>query len=263
MNRSLLLIGLVVVVPLLAVLPRQFAESPDVTGRMEIANDLYGRGNFVDAAQIYQQLVAEGYEDSSLLYNLGNAYYKSGDLGRAILNYIRAARLAPRDPDIQVNLEIARNNTADLFEAADEPTLAIPIGLPHSRLTLDELALAALGLWLLLAILLLSLMIGQRASLRRRIRYASVVVTVLLVLGGAALGSRMYTGAVDHKVIIVVASVDVVGGPGPQYEAEFALHSGAEARLIETRGRWARLVLPGGQLRGWVPAYAMEPVVPR
>ena len=88
-------------------------------------------------------------------------------------------------------------------------------------------------------------------------------MALLLVVGAASLGGRLYTEAVDQKVIIIAESVDVVSGPGLQYETEFALHGGAEASLVEMRGNWARLALPGGELQGWVPADAVEPVVPR
>ena len=55
------------------------------------------RANYEEAARTYQHLVGLGYEDATLYYNLANAYYKSEDMGRAILNYLRARRLAPFD----------------------------------------------------------------------------------------------------------------------------------------------------------------------
>jgi SH3-like domain-containing protein len=52
----------------------------------------------------------------------------------------------------------------------------------------------------------------------------------------------------------VADEINVISGPDDQYVTEFTLHSGAEVELVETRGNWARLQLPGGQLQGWVPA---------
>ncbi len=259
MKRGLLLLGVVLVVFLLVILSRQFAEAPDGSAAMKLANDLYERGSFVEATQIYQQLADEGYGDSIVFYNLGNAYYKSGDLGRAILNYLRAERLAPRDPDIQDNLQIARDGIVDPFERSEQSALAGSIRLPQLKLSLDELALIALGLWILLALMLL--LLARRFSFRRLIGYASVVVALLLLAGIVSLGSGLSSEAEDRKVVVVAESVDVVGGPGLQYEAKFTLHGGNEASLVETRGAWFRLRLAGGQLQGWVPADAVELVV--
>ena len=258
MNRVPLAIGIALSVVLLAILSQQFAQRPDGAAAMKIANGLYERGSFVEAAQIYQQLVDEGHGNSTLFYNLGNAYYKSGDLGRAILNYLRAGRLAPRDPEIQDNLRIARDETVDLLETDYESALAGSIELPELRLALDELALAALGLWILLTLMLLVLLLARRISFRRWIGYVSILVAFLSLLGTASLGSRLYSEAEDQRVVVVAESVEVVGGPGLQYEAQFTLHSGAEAGLIEMRGAWTRLQLAGGQLQGWVPADAVE-----
>ena len=261
MKRGLPSLGVVLVVFLLVILSRQFAEAPDGSAAMKLANDLYERGRFVEAAQLYQQLADGGYGGIALFYNLGNAYYKSGDLGRAILNYLRAERLAPRDPDIQDNLQIARDGIVDPFERSEQSALAGSIKVPQLKLSLDELALISLGLWILLALMLLVLLVVRRFSFRRWIGYASVVVALLLLAGIVSLGSGLSSEAEDRKVVVVAESVDVVGGPGLQYEAKFTLHGGNEASLVETRGAWSRLRLAGGQLQGWVPADAVELVV--
>ncbi len=258
MSRVTLVIGIALCVVLVVILSRQLVERPDGSGTMRIANGLYEQGRFVEAAQLYQQLADGGYGGIAVFYNLGNAYYKSGDLGRAILNYLRASRLAPRDTDIEDNLRIAREATVDLLETDNGSVTSTSIELPELKLAPDELALAALGLWILLTLMLLVLLLFRRFSLRRWIGYASVFVALLLLLGTASLGSRLYSEAEDQRMVVVAESVDVVGGPGLQYEAQFTLHSGAEASLIESRGVWTRLQLEGGQLQGWVPADAVE-----
>ena len=261
MRRVTLVVGIALFVVLIVILSRQLVGRPDGSGTMSIANDLYEQGKFVEAAQLYQQLADGGYGDIALFYNLGNAYYKSGDVGRAIVNYLRAGRLDPRDSDIQENLRIARDETVDLVGRDRESALAGSIDLPELRLTLNELALAALGLWIVLALMLLVLLLARGFSFRRWIGYASILVALLWLLGTASLGSRLYSEAADRSVVVVVESVEVVGGPGERYEAQFTLHSGAEASLIETRGAWSRLRLAGGGLQGWVPADAVELVL--
>jgi Flp pilus assembly protein TadD len=111
------------------------------------ANQLYENGRYTEAVQAYQQLVDQSFRGSSLYYNLGNAYYKQGDLGRAIVAYLRAEKLAPRDSEIRVNLDVARGQRVDLLDAPADTLLVRLVGLAGAWSTLNENAVAALVLW--------------------------------------------------------------------------------------------------------------------
>jgi tetratricopeptide (TPR) repeat protein len=230
--------------------------------KMGTANQLYEAGQIDLAVQAYEQLVNQGVVDSTLFYNLGNAYFRQGDPGRAIFNYRRAQELSPRDPDIKANLALARAQAIDKFEPAGEAGLLGRLGWSvRGWLTLNELAMAVLAGWILFAFLLI-LYISARAgsAWRRGLRYALTVAAVVLVVGVVSLGSALYLEQNRAEGVVVAAEVDVTSGPGAQYVSEFTLHSGAEVDLIEVRPNWVRLALPGGELEGWVPANAIEPV---
>ena len=79
-------------------------------------NQLYQGGDFAGALKAYQAVLQGGFESADLYYNLGNAHFKTGDLGRTILNYERARKLNPGDADIQANLDLARSLTVDEIE---------------------------------------------------------------------------------------------------------------------------------------------------
>src|ERR1051325_9538876 len=64
-----------------------WSTTPLPTHPFIIANEAYAKGNFVKAAEGYEQLIAQDYESAELYYNLGNAYYKLDNIGKAILNY--------------------------------------------------------------------------------------------------------------------------------------------------------------------------------
>ena len=118
---------------------------------MLAANQAYEKGEYLQAAAGYEAIVRYGIHNSDLYFNLGNAYFKHGDLGRAILNYRRAHRLAPRDSDILTNLTVARAQTVDRLEATNEGTLlANVVQMAEEWLTLREAAFLALTLWLTL-----------------------------------------------------------------------------------------------------------------
>lgn len=224
------------------------------------ANKLYENGEFSAAAKAYEQLVQTGVRDSVLFYNLGNAYFKQGDLGRAILNYRRAARLAPRDADIRANLAVARNKTTDRIQGSSPAALTQLAALSERWLTLNELAWLALGSWALLAGLLIATTQLIRPAARRILRYGIAVVAVLFTGSAAMLAGRIITEQNQPAAVIVAQTVDVTSGPGEQYITEFTLHSGAEVSLLETRGKWVRLSLPGNDLQGWAPTNAVQAI---
>ena len=257
MTRHLPLFAVLVVA--LAMWPATLrAASPGDVDAVAATNALYESGRYVEAALVYEQLIDRGYESGALYYNLGNAYFKQGDLGRAILNYRRAEKLYPRDADIRANLKIARDQRADVFEEAGGAFAIESTSNPTNRLTLDELALFTLAVWAVLALLVLVLLFAKRRSVRKSAVYASVVVGLALLLSATVTGERWYSEGHDYEIVVVAEMVDVVSGPGTNYAQEFTLHGGSEARLLEQRGSWTRLSLPGGDLQGWVPSSAVE-----
>src|SRR3982751_6726148 len=91
--------------------PSAFAQADPEFAR---GNDEYARGQFQEAIRDYQSLVQAGQWSAPLFYNLGNAYFRAGDFGRAILNYERAWALQPQHPESLANLAVAREEAHGL-----------------------------------------------------------------------------------------------------------------------------------------------------
>ncbi len=265
------LMGLMVMILFGANQALLFAKPPvATTDTMVTAKELYESGQFIQAAQAYQQLADQGFADSVLYFNLGNAFFKQGDYGRAILNYRRAEQLAPRDEDIAANLELARARAIDQFEEiVTEPETTATSGNFISRLaqvtqpwlTLNELAMITLGVWFLfVALAIVFSSTGRGSRWREALQYGLIGTSLVLIIGVAALGSRLYAKNVNAEGVIVAGEIDVTSGPGSQYSQEFSLHSGTEVKLIEQRENWTRLAIPGSELQGWIPAGAVEAI---
>jgi hypothetical protein len=224
--------------------------------QMAEANRLYEAGQFAEAVVAYQALVDAGVEDGALYYNLGNAHFKAGDLGRAILNYRRAQALLPRDPDVAANLQLARAQAVDRLETEDE---GVVVGLVRRVLvewtTLDEAAAITLGLWVVLCALIVTAILWPRG--RQGLTYGIAVMAVLLAVGMLSVGVRVSEARSKAPAVVVVTSAEVRSGPGEDYLTEFSLHAGAEIRVLEQRNGWVRIALPG-DLQGWMPSGAVE-----
>ncbi len=242
--------------------PASIGSAQAAAETMSTASQLYDMGQYDQAAQAYQQLVDQGFADSALFYNLGNAYFKQGDYGRAIVNYRRAQQLAPRDADIKANLGLARAQAVDEFEAAENSGVLSFVGQSvKSWFSLNEVAMAALGAWILFVLMAIVISTARAGSAwRKSLQVGLVPVVLALVVAVLALGSYLYVDNNQAEGVIVATEVDVVSGPGTQYVTEFTLHDGTEVRVVEAQGSWVRLALSGGDLEGWVPAAAIEPI---
>lgn len=256
-NRWQPIIRVLVIGLLFLIIPRSLAQSAvSPTEAMVVGNQHYEAGQYAEAIEVYKSIVEAGIHDSALYYNLGNAYYKHGDLGWAILYYRRAHHLEPRDPDVRNNLVVARSQTLDQLEA-EEGILTNFVQIAEAWLTLSEASILALILWLFIGLFALVAILSER--LRRFSLWAIFVVAVFLVLGLISMANRYYLEQTSPPAVIVAQEVDVTSGPGDaeQYLVEFNLHAGAEVRLLESRPGWRRITLPGDDFQGWVPAEAV------
>src|SRR5215468_2784573 len=78
------------------------------------ANQEFAQGHFKEAITGYEGLVRAGHWNANLFYDLGNAYFRTRDFGRAILNYERALALDQHHPEATANLQLARDESRAL-----------------------------------------------------------------------------------------------------------------------------------------------------
>ena len=236
------------------------AQESSATGLMARANERYERGGYAEATQQYEALIDRGYSDAALYFNLGNAYLESGDLGRAILNYLRARRLSPRDTDIRDNLELARGMTVDRVGTERDSLVESVSYFGHRWATPDELGTTAILLWAASGLAIGALMMWRVFPLRRVLRAVTAFAAVATAMSLLLVVSMTYANPYDNTSVVTAAAVEIVSGPGPQYPEEFTLYSGAQVRVTDSRHGWLRIELPGGELRGWVPSHTIDVV---
>ena len=209
----------------------------------EAANKLYEEGKYSDAATAYAKLLQGGQTSAALYFNLGNAFFKSGQIGRAVAAYRLAAQLTPRDPDVRANLQFARSQTQG-------PTLS-PNRWQRSlgHLTLNEwtlLAACAVWLWLLL-LAVLQWRPGLRSALRGYVIALAIVALLLCGLTGAA----FYQARLSPVAIVIAKEADVRNGPLTESRTAFTAHDGAELRVLDQKDEWLE-VSAGPRETGWL-----------
>ena len=243
---------------LVAVVGVALAQAPSPTDLMAEANAQYERGEYADAAQQYEALIDSGYEEAVLYYNLGNAYFKMDELGRAVLNYLRAEELSPRDADVRANLELALGRTVDRVESGGESLVASVSNVARRWVTVGEMGVISLLLWVGSAAGIGTLVVWRSVPRRTAVRNGAVVASAATLVSLLLLLSMLYANPNDDSAVVVASKINVVSGPGDQYETEFTLHSGAQVRLVDSRQGWVRIALPGDDLQGWAPSNDVE-----
>jgi predicted TPR repeat methyltransferase len=224
-----------------------------------LGNRQYKNGKYEDAVESYEKCLKLHARISAVYYNLGNAYFQAGDLGRAILAYERAKRLTPRDPDLLQNLHQASLLTRDEIELAPRSGLGAAVELGLSRVSVNELTLAASLVYLLLVVLLLVRLFLEAAVARRALGTAALVLGIALCAGTGALGMKLQHQHADRSAVVLADEVTVRSGPTENFDAVFKLHAGAVVSAVETRGVWDR-VEASPKLTGWLRRDTIEGV---
>ncbi len=224
----------------------------------EEGNRLYQQEDFQGALDSYLRIREAGFESPGLYYNIGNAHFKANELGRAILNYERARRLAPNDADILANLELARSLGVD--EIVPLPRFWLfRVGswwinlLPRSLL----IGLTAAGYLLAAgAVVALVLRLGARSWARRAAAAGGVVVLLL----GATLVARESRLGQARLAVVLAAEVVVRSAPSDDPALRlFVIHEGTRVRVERRSEEWLEVVLDDGKV-GWVRAEVLEEV---
>jgi tetratricopeptide (TPR) repeat protein len=215
----------------------------DLASDFSAANRFYSAGKFVEAAKAYNSILSSGAVSPNLLFNDGNAEFKSGNLGRAIAAYRQAALLAPRDADVRANLEFARNQVqgATLHESHWENLL--------SAFTLNEwTALAAIAFWL--AFLLFATM-QIRPALKNALRGFARSMAVAAIIFCACLAAAATIHSSKSVAVVVLPDAVTRSGPFSDAQNAFAVHDGAELAVLDKRNGWVQ-VADGNGRSGWM-----------
>jgi tetratricopeptide (TPR) repeat protein len=215
----------------------------DVAADFFVANRLYADGKFADAANAYEKIIASGQTSPNLLFNFGNAEFKSGNLGRAIAAYHRAGLLAPRDSEIRANLEFARNQVqgATLRGSRWENSLG--------ALTLNEWTfLAAAAFWITFALLAAAQIRPALKTVLRRFTSAAIIVTIL---SGVCLGADAAVYFSKQTAVVVAPEATARSGPFDEAQGVFTSHDGAELAVLDRREDWLQVADGSGKI-GWL-----------
>ena len=235
-----------------------FATDPEL---FQQADDEYAHQRYDVAIAKYEELVARGANHESVYYNLANAYFRNGNLGKAILNYERALARAPDSEDARFNLDVARETVAakwgkDTVAGAEQDALWVRVvhWLPLRPLTWAFLALDLAFFGILLAMRFLS-----NGFLRTGLGVGNVFVGAAGLVLGVLLAGQLYYRAYVRTAVVVANEVVTRDGPDDTRREMFKLHAGHRVVLLKESRGWIRLRL-ANRVEVWAPKQAVEEI---
>lgn len=232
-----------------------WAQDPEEIFRSGVS--AYQRGRFDSAAAEFGLLAQGGIDDERVWYNLGNAQFKSGRIGAALVAYRRGLRLAPRDNDLQANYRYVRLFAADKIEAVGVFFLESWWRTALEGLSLSESRrLAALAFWLAALLSAWKLWPGIQRPVAT---WLVVSVWVLWLTATGASATCYMRDEVHRSGAVVTVRTDVRGGPGGDYALQFVAHDGLLGTIERTESGWFLVRFPNG-LKGWIAVSDFEAI---
>lgn len=201
---------------------------------LELFDEAKKPEDYLESARLFETILKDGFQSGVVYYNLGNAYYRAGEYGRAILNYRKAKSFRPRDPYLAANLQQAISMAPGRLVEPPKPWW-------NHVLFWNEWFSDATKIWLIGMGLSSASMIAFCAFYFRR-RFLIWVAAATVVVFGAicvdvAINSPEISG--DKRAVIVGETI-ARKGTGNNYEPAFdkALMDGAELTVLSETADW-------------------------
>ena len=218
----------------------------------EEAKRLYDAGQYAASAAVYQKLASQEPRSPDLLYDLGNAFFKSGQTGRAIAAYQEAFDLRPRDRDTRENLDFA------LRQAGEElvPDGAPPIFFQLFHLLSEREAAGFHWIFCWLALILGALGLHRQRWGDALGPWAAFALVLWMAAGGWWLALRGWEPL--QRGVIVSPAAEVRSGPGDKFSVNFTAPEGRRVTVLADNGAWLEIGVVKEGARGWIVSSAVE-----
>ena len=221
------------------------------------ADSAYVNGNYQEAIKVYESLLKHG-ESAELYYNLGNAYYRTENITRAVLNYERALLLSPGDGDIRFNLQIARSKTIDKIVPESEMFFVTWYRSLVNIMSVDGWGRMALVSLALVIVLFLVYLFSARVWVQKVGFFGGGFLLFVFVLSNFFAWQQRQQLLNREGAIVVAPSVTVKSTPAQNGTDLFILHEGTKVVITDgSMKSWREIRLADGK-KGWIESKKIE-----
>lgn len=232
-----------------------------LTSLFSQANTYYAEGDYAEAATQYEQILASSTGDLTsdyavIYYNLGNAYFKQGELAQSILAWERALRLQPSLKDAKHNLQFAQSRIVDNIEDTHSFFLSNWLKVVRDALSERTWVMMSISLFLLTLVGFFFFAFSRTIWLRKTAFYAGVVALLISIVACANAGTLHQRDTERAEAIITQGIVNVKASPDRSGTELFTIHEGTKVKITETIGEWCCIEV--GNNVGWMQLAHLE-----
>lgn len=223
------------------------------------ADTEYQKGNYQQAIRDYEEILMNG-ESAEIYFNLGNAYYRTDNITKAVLNYERARLLSPGDDDINFNLQFARSKTIDKITPESEMFFVTWYKSLVNFTSVDNWAKTGILCIVMALLLVLLYLFGPQLMLRKIGFFGGLAFFVIFLLSN--LFAFQQKQALDNRTgaIIMTPSVNIKKTPAKNSADQFVLHEGTRVDIIDKGMTDWRCIRVGDGREGWIETKAIEEI---
>lgn len=216
------------------------------------ASKMYNKGDFAAAATLFDSIAAKHVVNGDLYYNIGNAYFKKGDVGRSILWYERALKLIPGDPDLIFNHNFVSGLVVDKAEIKSNPLLDV-FFFWKKKISTRSVAFLAVSLF---ALFILSSIVRTIKPVRW-LKYPERVIFGFSLIFIFSAFHDYYKVRFEKEAVVVSETVSVRSGLSQDTTELFRLHGGTKVNIDEELRGYAKIRFSEDKI-GWVEKKDIE-----
>ena len=218
----------------------------------EKANSLFAAQEYQKAITEYEHILSLGQESAKLYFNLGNAYYKAGNINSAILNYEKAKLLAPGDEDIEFNLQVANQFVVTRIDELPAPFFKRWQQSVINTSTTDKWATISIVTFIIFLALFGLYLFGRNIMLRRISFWTGIFAVVFSILSFSFATHQKKKITQRNHAIVFCPRVTVKSTPSQTGTDLFLIYEGLKIEVTQKLGKWNEIKLADGN-KGWLP----------
>jgi tetratricopeptide (TPR) repeat protein len=240
-----------ILILLVSIISILHAQDPDT--EFSEANQAYIEGDYQHAIELYLKILEKGIESGEVYFNLGNAYFKTNNPGRAILYYEKASKFIEGDPALEQNLQLSRLRIVDKIEPIPELFIFEWWTTLTHLFPLDTLLWVNIAVFSTLILLIIVNLLYGREYIRQLIWVISVFCLIIFVITF----SRVYEFESTQFGVILEEKASVISEPDINGTEVFILHEGTKVKINRLLNNWLEITIPDGKT-GWIKETSLE-----
>ena len=221
------------------------------------ADKEYAKGNYLQASKDYSDLLKVG-ESVELYYNLGNCYYRLGNITKSIIAYEKAHRLSPSDRDVTFNLEFVREKTIDKIERQEKNFFSAGYTMLQNLMDMDAWACLSIVAFFVCLGMAMLFLLGRDEWMRKLGFYVALLSVFVFVFSTLFAWQQKHNFDARDRAVVVAPSSSVKLTPSDSSADAVVVHEGTAVQIVDrTMSDWYSVKLDDGK-EGWLKRNSLE-----